>query len=53
MEEKVIAASGTKPDGKGEITVDGTKPAFVCTKPFDSENFRLGDDDSPCKNGEA
>lgn len=53
MEEKVIAALGAQADGTRDIRAEAAKPAMVCTKPFDSENFRLFDDDGPCKNGEA
>ena len=39
-------------------TTDDRKPDLevtecVCAKPFDSENARANDEDTPCKNGES
>lgn len=37
---------------ESETARDPDEPV-VCTKPFDSETSRAGDDDEPCKNGEG
>ncbi len=33
-------------------TDEAAKNAQYCTKPFDAESSRIGDDDEPCENSE-